>query len=72
MKTPPKWTGEAVKKMHLYNIKREEVALKIGKSREVVCKTLSGTYSFENDRKEILQAIDNIVCEKAKQSNETR
>lgn len=64
MKIIPKWTGEAVKKKHLHNINDNDIAGVIGKSREVVSKTLNGSYSFKDDRKIIMDAIDKLIAEK--------
>ena len=64
MKSVPKWTGEAVKKKHLYDITDSDIAIVIGKSREVVSKTLNGGYSFKDDRKIIMDAIDKLIAEK--------
>lgn len=65
MKIIPKWTGEAVKKKHLYNITDSAIANVIGKSREVVSKTLNGGYSFKDDRKIIMEAIDELIAERS-------
>lgn len=64
MKIVPKWTGEAVKRKHLYDITDSDIAVVIGKSREVVSKTLNGTYSFSNDRTIIMAAIDKLIATK--------
>lgn len=61
MKKVPKWTGEAVKKKHLYDINDSDIASVIGKSREIVSKTLNGKYSFANDREIIMEAIDRLI-----------
>lgn len=64
MRNVPKWTGEAVKRKHLYDITDNDIAIVIGKSREVVSKTLNGNYSFNNDRTIIMSAIDKLIAEK--------
>lgn len=64
MKNVPKWTGDAVKKKHLYDITDSDIANVIGKSREVVSKTLNGKYSFKDDKKVILTAIDELITER--------
>ena len=64
MKIVPKWTGEAVKKKHLHNINDSDIANIIGKSREVVSKTLNGNYSFKDDRKIIMGALDELIANK--------
>lgn len=61
MKNPPRWTGDAVKKKHLYGIKDAEIAEMIGKSRELVSRTLNGSYSFSNDRQVIMDAIEKLI-----------
>ena len=65
MKKAPKWTGEAVKKKHLYNITDNDIASVVGKSREVISKTLNGTYSFNSDRTIIMTAIDKLIAERS-------
>lgn len=65
MKIIPKWTGEAVKKKHLHNINDSDIANVIGKSREIVSKTLNGNYSFKDDRKIIMEAIDKLIEERS-------
>lgn len=65
MKIIPKWTGEAVKKKHIHNINDRDIANVIGKSREIVSKTLNGSYSFKDDRKIIMEAIEKLISEKA-------
>ena len=65
MKIVPKWTGEAVKKKHLYNITDGDIANVIGKSRETVSKTLNGKYSFKDDKKIIIKAIDELIAERS-------
>lgn len=65
MKNVPKWTGDAVKKKHLYDITDRDIANVIGKSREVVSKTLNGKYSFKDDKKVILTAIDELIAERS-------
>jgi hypothetical protein len=64
LKIVPKWTGEAVKKKHLHDINDSDIANVIGKSREVVSKTLNGSYSFKDDRKIIMEAIDKLISTK--------
>lgn len=61
MKNPPKWTGDAVKKKHLYNIKDAEIAEMIGKSRELVSRTLNGSYTFNDDKQIIMEAIERLI-----------
>lgn len=65
MKIVPKWTGEAVKKKHLYNITDSDIAKVINKSREIVSKTLNGKYSFKDDKKIIIKAIDELIAERS-------
>lgn len=65
MKIVPKWTGEAVKKKHLYNITDSDIANVIKKSREIVSKTLNGKYSFKDDKKIIIKAIDELIAERS-------
>ena len=64
MRIVPKWTGDAVKKKHLHGINDIDIANVIGKSREVVSKTLNGKYSFKDDKKIILQALDELIAKK--------
>ena len=65
MKVVPKWTGEAVKKKHLYNIGDADIANVIGKSRETVSRVLNGKFSFKDDRKIIMEAIEKIISQQA-------
>ena len=64
MVKPEEWTGEIVKKMHLYGIKQGELAKTMGCSREIVCKTLSGKFQMKNGKQRFLQAIDAILSDR--------
>ena len=64
MKKPEKWTGDVVKKMHLYSIKQQEIAEKVGCSREIVCKTLSGKFHMKDGKERFNAAIDSILADR--------
>lgn len=64
MKSMEKWTGDIVKKMHLYDIKQSEIAEKIGCSREIVCKTLRGKHSMSNGKERFTSAINAIIADR--------
>ena len=59
-----KWIGEAVAKMHLYKIKQEEVARRVGVRREHINKILSGNIRPKNAEQRIVTAIDEIINER--------
>ena len=65
LKVVPKWTGDAVKKKHLYNINDSEIASVVGKSREIISKTLNGNSSFKDDKKIIMEALEKIISERS-------
>lgn len=64
MNFPEKWTGDVVKKMHLYDIRQSEIAKKIGVSREIVCKTLKGKHHMKNGKERFASAINSILAER--------
>ena len=61
MSNPQKWTGEAVKLMHLNRITQRDVAEKMGLSRERVCKILNGDGCTETAKSRIMNAIFEII-----------
>ncbi len=61
MNFPNEWTGDAVKRMHLNDIKQSEIAEVMGVSREIVCKTLSGKYQMKDGEARINAAIDFVI-----------
>lgn len=60
-----KWTGEAVKLMHIHNISQTELAIHINKSREWVCKILNGIEKPLNAQSIIESAINEIIEERS-------
>lgn len=62
----PRWTGEAVKRMHLNDINIYELAQHMGLSREYVSGILNGRVTPAGARKRVLAAIDEIVEERGK------
>ena len=55
------WTGEAVSKMHIYGISQTELAQKIGKSREWVCRVLNGKETPKEAPEVFMSAINEII-----------
>ena len=67
MEARPKWTGDAVGLMHVYRISHEELAERIGWSRRYLYRILEGMDTPAKARKKVLDAINAIRYEKAKE-----
>ena len=59
---PPKWTGDAVKRMHLENITRQQIADIMGVSKAYVTMILNGRKTPEDAKTRVWNAINIIVA----------
>lgn len=61
----PRWTGDAVKRMHLDSISTTEVAKEIGWSRNYLWLVLSGNRTPKGAREKVMSAIESITSREA-------
>lgn len=59
-----KWTGDAVGKMHVYGIKNEHVAQKMGVNKNYIWMILHGKRNPPRARERIESALDELIKEK--------
>jgi plasmid maintenance system antidote protein VapI len=67
----PKWTGDAVKKMHLNGITIKALAAYMGLSRPYLNGLLNGRIITPNARLRVLNAIDEYIKEGKGETAET-
>ena len=67
METRPRWTGDAVGMMHIYGIKKQDLAERIGWDRKYLYRVLDGTDTPKGARKKVLDAINAIRIERVKE-----
>ncbi len=58
------WTGDAVKKMHIYGISQHELAEEADVSREMVNKILNGKAQTKKSKERIESALERIVAKR--------
>lgn len=61
----PVWTGELVSKMHIYGIRKAELAAKLGCTRASVTMILNGERSPKGIQERYEAAVDAIIAERA-------
>ena len=61
---PAEWTGEIVKKMHLANITRQDVASKLGVTPEYVSMVLKGSRNPAGAQDKFETALEELLGNK--------
>ena len=61
--TAPKWTGKVVGDMHVYHITYQEMAKKLGWSRQYLWMILSGQRQTAGSKEKIIQALNELKKE---------
>lgn len=64
---PDKWTGDVVKKMHLNEISRADMANELGCKPEYVSMVLNSRRRPTNAKQKFTDAVNNIIERKEKE-----
>lgn len=70
MNERPKWTGDAVAMMHVNRITHQELADRIGWSRNYLYRILDGKDTPQKARKKVIDAISAIKYDRVKRKEE--
>ena len=66
---PEKWTCEIVAQMHMYRITNQELARRIGFTKEYVSMVLNGKRTPESAEQKFREALSQIVQEKDREAH---
>lgn len=69
-KTPPKWTGDLVGKMHNARITMRSVAEEMGVTRAYLTMIMKGRRTPPNARKRVTAAFEAVLARKQAESDE--
>lgn len=59
-----KWTGNVVGKMHTYNITQQELAERVGVSRQYLNMILNGKKNPKDAQERFKTALDQLIAER--------
>lgn len=60
----PRWTGDAVKKMHINDITQKDLAEEMGVTQAMVSMILSGYRDTPQMKEKFLTALDRIIAKR--------
>lgn len=60
----PEWTGEIVKKMHIYNVTNRDLAEHIGISETYLCSVLNGKRNNKRAEHDFNTALDELIAQR--------
>ncbi len=65
IKMRPAWTGEIVRKMHLYNITQTDLAFEMGfRNKSYISMILNGKRTPPNCKERMIAALDKLILTK--------
>lgn len=66
---PDKWTGDVVKKMHLNNISRADMAVELGCAPEYVSMVLNSRRRPKDAKVKFTDAVNSIIAKRKERGN---
>ena len=68
----PAWTAEAVSLLHLHSIKQDDVAERMGVSKQYLSQLLTGAKTPPGGRDRVMKAIHTLIIDKVAQEQSVK